>query len=217
MKVIDNFFPEEQFKEFQEKILGPRMSFNYIPAISTPEWMRVDDPLAKETDAFFISMYDKENNMMSDEFLSLKPMFIYLLHKLGYTEQNLTRMRCVTTLSVPGITSEYYNLPHVDNPSEHKSVVFYVNDSDGDTRLFHQRQKPFNWRLKPDATEEEKKNYANQFIRSGFTVEHCITPKANRLLIFDGLQYHTAGFPVNSRRRVIINMNISEQVQKVYE
>lgn len=217
MQVIDNFFPDDMFKEFQEKILGPTMPFQYIPTISTPEWMRVEDPLARETDAFCLAMYDKDNNYTAEEYISLRPYFIYMLHKLGYTEDNLTRARCVTTLSVPGIKSENYNLPHVDNPGEHKSIIFYVNDSDGDTRLFHQRQKPFGWRIASDATEEDKKKYASQFILSGFTVEHCIPPKANRLLIFDGLQYHTAGFPVKSRRRVIININLSEKIEKLYE
>jgi len=217
MQIIDNFFPEEQFKEFQESILGPKMPFYYIPTISTPDWWKVDDPLARETDAFSIAMYDKDKEMVSEEFISMKPMFIYLLHKLGYTEQNLTRVRCVTCLSVPGVTSEYYNIPHVDNPSPHKSVILYMNDSDGDTRIFHQRQNYCPPKLGLDATDEEKRNYANHYIRSGFTVKHCITPKANRVLIFDGLQYHTAGFPVNSRRRVIINMNISEHVEKVYD
>lgn len=217
MQVIDDFFPPEMFKELQDKILGPTFKFYYVPKISTPEWMTVNDPLATETDAFCTALFDRESQNISDEYISIKPYLMYMLHKLGYTESNLTRIRCVTTISVPGITSEYYNLPHVDNPSEHKSAVLYLNDSDGDTRLFHQRQKPFNWRLREDATDEEKKNYGNQFIRSGFTIEHCITPKANRLLIFDGLQYHTSGFPVNSRRRVILNINISERAERTFD
>jgi hypothetical protein len=217
MQVIDNFFPDDMFKKLQEKILGPTMPFCYIPNISTPVWMQVEDPLAKETDAFCLAMYDKQNKIVSDEYLLLKPYFMHMLHKLGYNEHNLTRVRCVTTLSVPGMTSEYYNLPHVDHPGEHKSAVFYVNDSDGDTRIFHQRQEPFGWRLGQDPTEEDKKKYASQFTLSGFTVKHSISPKANRLLIFDGLQYHAAGFPLDSRRRVILNMNISEKMEKVYD
>lgn len=221
MQVIDDFFPEAMFKIMQEKILGPTWTMCYIESIDNPEWINVTDPLAIKSDGFSLSLYDNNNsshgNIITEEYLQLKPMFMYMLHKLGYTEENLLRVKCNMTLSIPGITSDQYSIPHVDNTVEHKSVVFYVNESDGDTRLFHQRQKPIEWRIGPDATEEEKKRYASELIRSGFTVEHSVPPKANRLLIFDGLQYHTAGFPVQNRRRVILNMNISERVERRFD
>lgn len=217
MQVIDNFFPEEQFKELQEFVLGPRFPVHYMPAISAPDWMTVEDPLAVEIDAFAAAIYDNAKKIVSDEYVHLKPYFMYMIHKLGYTENNLTRIRCVMTLSIPGASSENYNLPHVDTQFEHKSIIFYLNDSDGDTRLFHQRQKPFNWNLDANASNEEKKKFAELFVRSGFTLEHSITPKANRLLIFDGLQYHTGGFPIETRRRVIFNINLSEKVEKTYD
>jgi hypothetical protein len=219
MKVIDDFFPEDMFKILQDRILGPTWTMCYIEAIDGPEWFKNEDPLAKTSDGFCLAMYDNNssNKIITDEYIGLKPMFMYMLHKLGYTEENLLRVKCNMTLSVPGLTSDNYSIPHVDNTIPHKSVVFYVNDSDGDTRIFHQRQKPFNWKIGSDATEEQRERYANQFIRSGFTVEHTVSPKANRLLIFDGLQYHTAGFPVNSRRRVVLNFNIDERVEKVYD
>ena len=40
-----------------------------------------------------------------------------------------------------------------------------------------------------------------------FTVKDRITPKPNRLLVFDGLDYHTASNPINSDTRFIININ----------
>lgn len=221
MQVIDNFFPEEQFKKMQEVILGPNWPMCYLESIDGPEWLKVTDPLAKKSDAFCLAMYDNNNsslgNIVTDEYLQFKPMFMEMLHRLGYNEDSLLRIKCNMTLSSPELTAEHYSIPHVDNTVEHKSIVFYVNDSDGDTRIFHQKQKPISWRIGENATEEERRNYARHFVQSGFTVEHSITPKANRLLIFDGLQYHTAGFPVKSRRRVILNMNISEKMEKVYD
>jgi len=217
MQVIDNFFPEEQFKELQEFVLGPRFPVHYMPAISAPSWLQIDDPLAKEIDAFAAALYDNGKKIISDEYIHLKPYFMYMLHKLGYTEDNLTRIRCVMTLSIPDVTSSNYNLPHVDTHSEHKSIIFYLNDSDGDTRLFHQQQNPLNFNLSFNASDEEKEQFASLFVRSGFTIEHSITPKANRLLMFDGLQYHTSGFPINTRRRVIFNINLSEKVERVYD
>mgnify|MGYP003350500967 CR=1 FL=1 len=113
----------------------------------------------------------------------------------------------------PGLTSEYYNIPHVDATWPHKTVVFYLNDSDGDTRLFHQFQNRLPRELETfdqSATDEELDEYAKNFISSGFTVQQSVTPKANRMVVFDGSQYHTAGMPVNTERRVILNINIRE-------
>jgi hypothetical protein len=223
MQVIDDFFPEEQFKELQEAILGQKMPWHYIPNISVPDYLKVDDPLAVDTPAIAFKLFDIESKIETEEFVFLQKYFIYLLHKLGYAKENLVRIRAVTTWPT-GLSSEYYNIPHVDYAGKHKSIIFYLNDADGDTRLFHQKQKPVPWRLSEEVrlnispnSEEEQKNYGSMFITSGFTVENTVSPKANRLLIFDGLTYHTAGHPVNCDRRVIINMNVNENVETVYD
>jgi hypothetical protein len=218
MQVIDNFFPEEQFKELQKRILSPSMPWYYISNISVPTYLMADDPLAIESPAIQTKLYDREMETETEEYLTLKPYFTYMMHKLGYTNNNLLRIRAVSTWPQKGVTEENYNIPHVDQSGPHQTIVFYLNDADGDTRLFHQKQQVLPSsikRLDDDATDEEKAHYASFFIRSGFTVEHRVTPKANRLLIFDGLQYHTSGHPLNCERRVVLNLNIGQR-EKVY-
>ena len=211
MQVIDNFFPEDKFKDLQELILGPAMPWYYIPNISVPDWLKVEDPLAVETDALQCLMFDRPRNYISEEYGVLEEYFYNMMIKLGYPQENLLRVRAAMKWPKIGVGAETYNIPHIDSPAAHKTAILYLNDSDGDTRLFHQIQKPINCTpLSKDSTEEEKTNYASNFTRSGFTVEHSIPPKANRLLIFDGMQYHTAGHPVNSNRRVILNINIAD-------
>jgi len=220
MQVIDDFFPEKQFKELQTKILSLNMPWYYISNISVPKYLMAQDPLAIESPAIQTKLFDRELNAETEEYDTLKQYFTYMMHKLGYTNDNLLRIRAVTTWPQKGITAENYNIPHVDQPSPHKSIVFYLNDADGDTRLFHQKQKVLPSsvkRLDDDASDEEKEEYASFFIRSGFTVEHTVSPKANRLLIFDGLQYHTSGHPIDCERRVIFNINISENVERIYD
>ena len=55
------------------------------------------------------------------------------------------------------------------------SLIYYVNDSDGDTIFKDSKEK--------------------------------ITPKANRLIIFDGSLLHTGSSPKNSKTRVLLNSN----------
>jgi len=75
---------------------------------------------------------------------------------------------------------------HVDFNFEHISSVFYVNESDGDTIVYKNKYP------------EEPNN---------LVIEEKICPKPNRLVIFDGLQWHTGKSPNKHNNRVIINTN----------
>jgi hypothetical protein len=82
------------------------------------------------------------------------------------------------------------NFPHLDNYHEHKVLVYYVNDSDGDTVLFNERYKPSDIGGNVHLTTEAR-----------------VTPKKGRILMFDGLQYHTSQNPINSKHRCVLNIN----------
>ena len=64
------------------------------------------------------------------------------------------------------------------------NILYYVNDSDGDTILYENDRK---------------------------TVIERITPKAGRFLYFDGNIPHCASRPVESLKRLVININLSKQ------
>ena len=75
--------------------------------------------------------------------------------------------------------------PHVDiNEIPNITTIYYVSDSDGDTVIYNETQKSDN-----------------------YTVMDTITPKKNRLLIFDGSHYHTGHSPMKHQNRVLINSN----------
>ena len=88
----------------------------------------------------------------------------------------------------------YYHAPHtdvsIDDPSlskyskeSFKSVLYYVNDSDGDTFFFNEKLGD-----------------------SGpVTINKRITPKANTAIIFDSNIYHASSSPKITERRLVIN------------
>jgi hypothetical protein len=82
------------------------------------------------------------------------------------------------------------NFPHLDNYHEHKVLVYYVNDSDGDTILFNEKYKP-----------SDKDSNVH------LSTEARVHPKKGRILMFDGLQYHTSQNPINSKYRCVLNIN----------
>ena len=117
-----------------------------------------------------------------------------LQENLGFTKDHFIRIRSSMKSPKLKFTSENYNLPHVDYFFPHETMIYYLNDSDGDTRIFDQEftQTNNNWDEEPEK----------------FTTKCRITPKANRLVWISGFRYHTASNPIESKRRVIININL---------
>ena len=92
---------------------------------------------------------------------------------------NYNQSRCF--LQLPLNTRQEHNNIHVDNYMPHIVCLYYVNDADGDTVLFSNDRK---------------------------TIIQRITPKKNRVVIFDGSIPHASSTPTKFKRAVI-NYNLT--------
>ena len=81
-------------------------------------------------------------------------------------------------ITVPHKTTLDYYAPHTDRPEEHLGLIYYVNDSDGDTIFF-------------EGDKELQR----------------VSPKKGRIVIFDGDTLHAGGFPTDNPR-CIVNYNL---------
>ena len=184
MLVIDDFLPEQQFKTMQSSLLGNDFPWYFLPTVSRPPGSYI--PLGStETFGWFHNFYSKEDNINSPTIEILKPLLDGIQQ---HDNADFIRIRASLKTHLKGFTENDYNLPHVDYDFPHMSVIYYLNESDGDTWMFNEVFESF-----PEPDE--------------FTVADRITPKPNRLLVFNGLNYHTASNPVNSNTRFIININ----------
>ena len=75
-----------------------------------------------------------------------------------------------------------HNVPHTDLERKHKVAIIYLDDSDGFTYLFNN-----------DATILKK-----------------VEPKLGRVLIFNGDIEHTSSHPIDSKYRIVFNINYLE-------
>ncbi len=73
--------------------------------------------------------------------------------------------------------------PHVDLHEPHWVVIYYVNDSDGDTLIF-------------DKTFPDKENAV---------VVESVSPRKGRAVLFDGRHYHCGTAPHQHDTRIVIN------------
>jgi hypothetical protein len=79
-----------------------------------------------------------------------------------------------------------YNPPHVDGDYEHWVVVYYVDDSDGDTVVFNE-------------------TYGTQFDK--LTVKQRISPKKGRAICFPGKYFHASSNPITNGVRTVFNID----------
>lgn len=120
---------------------------------------------------------------------TITPMLFKLNEMIGPFD--LLRCRLAMNLSdgVGGVHQQ-----HVDQPTPHTVLLYYVNDSDGDTFLYKERADPLTY-------------LAGSYPES-FTVDVRVTPKKGRAVIFDGLQFHSVSSPKDYLKRQIININV---------
>jgi hypothetical protein len=99
------------------------------------------------------------------------------------------------------MTNGKYNTPHIDNKFWNSySMIYYVNDSDGDTIIFN------------ETSDEEKKKRPEKL-----TINKRIPPKKNRAVLFRGNYFHTSTNPIDNEKRIVLNVNLSNLNEYGYE
>ena len=93
---------------------------------------------------------------------------------------------------------EFIHLAHRDFAVPNTASVFYVNESDGDTIFYNVNPN--------DNSNGEVDNLER------------VSPKANRLVLFDGNLVHTGCSPTKHKNRILINSNyIKKEYKEIAE
>jgi hypothetical protein len=103
--------------------------------------------------------------------------------------------RCKINWTTPIIESyNFKNLIHVDMNVDHIAIVYYINDSDGDTVFLNNK--------KGNSAESRQGNFEDINLDE-FELINRIPPKKGRAVIFDGKIYHYGEYPTTPNRFVI--------------
>ncbi len=117
----------------------------------------------------------------------LKPLVYTIQDIMGDKMQLDSMMRCKMNIlwQKESFPENHWNVVHQDSDIESVSILYYVNESDGDTFLF------------------------NEFYEKGklpnLTLAKRVSPKKNRVVLFDGRRYHAGSNPRHNRERIVIN------------
>ena len=98
---------------------------------------------------------------------------------------NISRAK-INILTQNSLSKNLYHPPHIDDYNEHWVMIYYINDTDGDTYIFNETY---------DGTEKQ------------LTINRCISPEKGKFVVFNGKYFHSSSSPKKSTIRSVININ----------
>ena len=129
----------------------------------------------------FFHLLKHEGKVISPMFNHIRDIVDLSLIKSAYHNLEIDILIARAFLLLPFRNAKEYDYKHVDIQREHIVCLYYVNDTDGDTFIFG----------------KDKEDGISQRIQ----------PKKNRVVLFDGLKYHSSSCPTQ-KERAVINFNL---------
>lgn len=190
--VLDNVIPRRQSEYILDSVCTDNFPWFFMPKIVDPN----GDQTSGNVSGFNHFLLE-ENKKVSEYFDMFYPIVLSALDKSKISTNHIVRMRLNFHSSNPDSKLEYH-LPHIDSFFPHYNLIYYLNDSDGDTFIFNETNDTF------DINKDQKIVTDNNF-----TIKTRISPKQGRCIIFNGKYYHSSSYPRKSIFRSVMNVNLS--------
>lgn len=191
IKTLDNFLPVSIQNRFIEKLKNENFSWFYFnDIIYGQDNKEFVNPNITKTFAFVHTLFD-ENGVNSNDYELFSTILNFFVVKEKIKIKDMIRVRIRRTFRIKNHSIEKYNVPHIDVKDHlpYKTLLYYVDDSDGDT-VFFKNKLTKNMYLDTEAEEYKR-----------------ISPKKGRAIYFDGDIYHSGNCPVDYNERTIINFD----------
>jgi hypothetical protein len=193
IKIIDNLITP-RYADAIERDMVDTLQYSYLRHTSTDlkygEYLGelYSDNNVMDCGQFSSPIFDAEvNHCHPFYFEYIKPLIYSLEDKVPeFSITGICRIKS-NILTKQNLPDTHYNIPHHDGSDKCYSMIYYTQDSDGDTFLF------------------------NEFFTMGephpnkLTVNQRIKPKKNRAVIFQSNRYHASSNPVIHKDRIILN------------
>ena len=186
--IIDEAVPKLLFDRFQFEMMHFNVEWHYMNSAAYRNEPSNDQSFTHT------ALFDGQKT--SDMLFLFESALLAGLSKAEVDVKTLIRLRCGMFLRSD---KNYIHPPHVDHDIDHLTAILYLNDSDGETIIYKEK---FDSSLGLDA-----RDYLHTKLQNNVTEDFRVTPKANRMVIFDGLTYHSSSSPVNTDRRIAMNCN----------
>lgn len=202
--VIDNLIPVSYQDAVIQRVQGDQhFPWFLLHRIGHPDFFgkgttpAYADPNITDDVGFFHMAFD--GDVTSPYYDFFRAILEFFSEKTGIKVGNLLRIRLRYTHKGVGHDTNKYAAPHVDfnTHQPYSTLVYYADDSDGDTIIFDKVFNPNEEVYDPVFAEP-----LPELLR--------YTPKKGSALFFNGHRYHAGNFPVNYSSRIVINFDFEQ-------
>ena len=188
-EICENILPSKYADRIERELLSTSFNWNFNKNTADPNY-KFSNKNILDTEQFTFKFYDADmfNPVSDKKFDFIIPMQYIFEQKFSIDISHCVRVKANLLLQKVGFNTHNYNTPHVDLVSNEGfralSILYYVNDSDGDTVFFNEYASN-----NPVHLTEYKR----------------LTPKKNSAIIFDSDRYHASCNPLKNNYRCVIN------------
>jgi hypothetical protein len=183
---FDDIISESEQTKLEEYVKLSNLKWNYQHNITG----RYGGTDSLKLPANVLKSIDIDDNNIVDIINSIK---LNLLNKLNMEFVKDYRIKINWTTPI-GESYDFKNLIHIDMNVAHIAIVYYINNTNGDTVFLNNK--------KGNSAESHQSNFDNINI-SEFEILNKISPKKGRAIIFNGNTYHYGEYPTIADRFVI--------------
>lgn len=189
MEILEQFLPEALEDRVEEILLNSHFRW-FFNAEDTPNpknnFATIDTADTIMTPQFTHRIFS-QGTIKSPFYEIAKQVLDKGAEKLEVDIKEILRIKTNLLLNNTDVGEHSYNRPHVDLLSPHHVLLYYVNDTDGDTIVFDEKY---------DGSELELTNPKR------------VTPRKGRAIWFNGENYHASCNPIKSKKRIVINYDV---------
>ena len=196
MQVFDDIVTESQANEIEKLIIhgdwpwyiGGDDKYGWEGGTVAPEetekYMAIDKNVKEHIQMVHTLIYYDDvkelSTINSSEAERIVELLNPLIKRIGAQDGTIFRLKANLTTQYKESLPGTYSTPHNDISKKHMVVIYYVNDSDGDTFVFDDDGK----------------------------IIKRVSPKKGRFFMFDGRLKHAGSHPYDNTMRVVINFNV---------
>lgn len=200
----DNFFPIFLQRKIIKLITRQTFPWYYMPSFDENKLPEIKN-IKKDKNILFghgfvHTFYNKDTqNNISYPFDLLSMVTSYTEQKFDIKVNSPLRLQCSFTLPQTTMDGQYM-VPHVDWMFPHYTVIYYINNTEGDTFIFNEKTK-----LNQQSITKKELFRLDETLDVKSVLKR-ISPKQGKAVIFDGLHYHAGSYPLKTNR-YILNFN----------
>jgi hypothetical protein len=189
-KILNNLVSEHKAEYIKNCLMFSNIKWLFTENTVSRSFIPKYNLLDNLVDSWQLVNLTFSDNTVHDQqtFEIIRPIIDNFVSKEEIKDLYIHKIKINTLFQNKDYQSFYFNAPHQDSTDEEFStLIYYVNDSDGDTVFF-------------DSVE------SNNNSNLDLNVEKRISPNCGSAVVFKSNQYHASSNPIISQRRLVINM-----------